>query len=394
MAAKSIADLDLQGRRVLIRVDFDVPLTPAGGVSTTARIRACLPTITHAIERGARVVLASHLGRPRGRVKSELSLMPIAAYLAEALGRDVVLADEPAGDGAKKVVYDLRDGGIAMLENLRFSPGEEANDEAFSRNLATYADVYINESFRISHRAHASIAGIAKYVSDKGMGFGTARDAAMLGKLLGEIERPFVVILGGTRVPETLSLMESLLGRADAICLGGALANTLLRAKGYDMGDSLLDSSRLPIIRAFLAKADAGRTRIVVPTDLVVTDDPKVPAGEVVPITHVRSHQYAVDIGPASIAEIASTLARARTVFWHGPMGAFENPAFAAGSIAVAKAVALVIGGTTVVAGADAASAVEHAGVAANITHISTTGDAPLEFVEGKKLPGLAALEY
>ncbi len=215
MAAKTIADLDLQGRRVFIRVDFNVPLTPAGGVSDATRIRESLPTITHAIERGARVVLASHLGRPKGRFKPEFSLLPVAAYLAEALGRDVVLADEPAGDGAKKVVNDLRDGGVAILENLRFTPGEETNDENFSRALATYADVYVNDAFGTAHRAHASTVGMVKYVANKGMGFLMESEAKMLGKLLGEVQRPFVAIIGGAKVADKIGLLESLLGRAD-----------------------------------------------------------------------------------------------------------------------------------------------------------------------------------
>lgn len=393
MAAKTIADLDLQGRRVFIRVDFNVPLTPAGGVSDATRIRESLPTITHAIERGARVVLASHLGRPKGHPKADLSLLPVAAYLAEALARDVVLADEPAGDGAKKVVYDLRDGGVAMLENLRFAPGEEANDEAFARTLASYADVYVNEAFATAHRAHASISGMVKYVASKGLGLQADRDVKMLSKLLGEVERPFVAIVGGTRVADKLSLIENLLGRADAICLGGAMANTFLAAKGVPMARSLVEPSKLPIVRAFLAKAEATGVQIVLPRDLVVAEDSKSDHPATVAASAVGDEQAAFDIGPESAAEIAAALARARTVFWNGPMGVSESPAFAAGTLSVAKSMALVMGGTTVVVGGDTAAAVQRAGVASSIGHISTGGTASLEFVEGKKLPGLAALE-
>ena len=273
MAARTIADLDLQGRRVFVRVDFNVPLTPAGGVSDATRIREALPTINHAIERGARVVLASHLGRPKGRPRPEMSLLPVAAYLAEALGRDVFLADEPAGDGAKKVVCDLRDGGVAMLENLRFAQGEEANDEPFARTLASYADVYVNEAFTTAHRAHASTAGMVKYVASKGLGFHAGREVSMLGKLVGEVERPFVAILGGTRVAEKIGLLESLLGRADVVCLGGAMANTFLSAKGVPVGQSLVEPSKLPIARALMAKAETAGARIMLPRDLVVGDD-------------------------------------------------------------------------------------------------------------------------
>jgi phosphoglycerate kinase len=393
MAAKTIAELDLQGRRVFIRVDFNVPLTPAGGVSDATRIRASLPTITHAIERGARVVLASHLGRPKGRFKPEFSLLPVAAYLAEALGRDVVLADEPAGDGAKKVVNDLRDGGVAILENLRFAPGEEANDENFSRALATYADVYVNDAFGTAHRAHASTVGMVKYVANKGMGFLMESEAKMLGKLLGEVQRPFVAIIGGAKVADKIGLLESLLGRADTVCLGGVMANTFLCAQGANMGRSLVETSKLPIARAFLAKAETSGVQIILPRDLVIAEDAKAESGTVVSSAGVPSDQAALDIGPESVAEIAAVLSRARTVFWNGPMGVFEAQPFAVGTIAVAKAMAQVMGGTTVVGGGDSGAAVHRAGVASSITHISTGGGASLEFIEGKKLPGLAALE-
>jgi phosphoglycerate kinase len=393
MAAKTIADLDLQGRRVFIRVDFNVPLTPAGGVSDATRIREALPTINHAVDRGARVVLASHLGHPKGRPRAELSLLPVAAYLAEALGRDVYLTDEPAGDGAKKVVYDLRDGGLAMLENLRFAPGEEANDEAFARNLASYADVYVNEAFATTHRVHASTAGMVKYVASKGLGFHADREVKMLGKLVGEVERPFVAVLGGTRVADKIGLVENLLGRADAVCLGGALASTFLSAKGVPVGQSLVEPSKLPIARALMAKAETAGVKIVLPSDLVVGDDAKADAGSVISASAVPEKKAVFDIGPESAAEIGAVLARARTVFWNGPMGVFESPAFASGTMSVAKSIALVMGGTTVVVGADSATAVQRAGVASSITHTSTGGDASLEFIEGKKLPGLAALE-
>jgi phosphoglycerate kinase len=393
MAAKTIADLDLQGRRVFLRVDFNVPLTPAGGVSDATRIRESLPTITHAIERGARVVLASHLGRPKGHPRSELSLLPVAAFLAEALGRDVFLADEPAGDGAKKVVNDLRDGGVAMLENLRFSPGEEANDEAFARNLASYADVYVNEAFTTAHRSHASTAGMVKYISNKGLGLHADREVKMLSKLVGEVERPFVAIVGGTRVAEKIGLLENLLGRADAVCLGGVMANTFLCAKGVPMGQSQYEPSKLPIARAFLAKAESIGAHILVPRDLMVAKHDKAESGMAIAASTVPDNQAAFDIGPESAAEIGAVLARARTVFWTGPMGVSESPVFSAGTMAVAKSLALVMGSTTVVAGAETAAAVERAGVASSITHISTGGNASLEFIEGKKLPGLAALE-
>jgi phosphoglycerate kinase len=393
MAARTIADLDLQGRRVFIRVDFDVPYTPAGGVSDANRIRDGLPTIAHAIERGARVVLAAHVGRPKGRVKPELSLLPVAAFLAEALSRDVFLTDEPAGDGAKKVVHDLRDGGVAMLENLRFVPGEEANDETFARALAGYADVYVNDAFSTAHRAHASTTGMVKYVASKGMGFLMEREVKMLAKVVGEVERPFVAVIGGSQVAEKIGLLESLLSRADTICLGGAMANTFLSAQGAHMGRSLVEASKLPIARAFLAKAETSGVRVVLPRDLTVAEDANSETNMIVPSARVPDNQAAYDIGPESLAELGAVLSHARTLFWNGPMGVYESPAFAAGTLGVAKAASLIIGGTTVVAGADTVAGVERAGVSSSLTHVSAGDEAALAFVEGKKLPGLAALE-
>jgi len=279
------------------------------------------------------------------------------------------------------------------VTNLRFTPGEEANDENFSRALATYADVYVNDAFGTAHRAHASTVGMVKYVSSKGMGFLMEREAKMLSKLLGDVQRPFVAIIGGIKVSDKIGLLESLLSRADAVCLGGAMANTFLCAKGVPMGRSMVETSKLPIARAFLAKAEASGVQVLLPRDLVVATDAKSLTGTVIPATSVPDNLAAFDIGPDSAAEIAAVLSRAGTVFWNGPMGVFEAQPFAAGTIAVAKAMAQVMGGTTVVGGGDSVAAVHRAGVAGNITHISTGGGASLEFIEGKKLPGLAALE-
>jgi phosphoglycerate kinase len=393
MAAKTIADLDIQGRRVFIRVDFDVPLTPAGGVSDATRIRESLPTIRHAIDRGARVVLASHLGRPKGKPNPAFSLMPVAACLVELLDRDVVLADEPVGDGAKKVVADLRDGGVAMLENLRFAPGEEANDETFARALASCTDVYINDAFTTAHLAHASTAGMTRFLSAKGMGLRMDREVKSLGQLAGEVERPFVAILGGADLSDKTGLLEGLLDRADAIFIGGPLANTFLKAQGGSLGTSRVESEKLAWARAFLAKAEDAQVEVLLPHDLMAASDPGAPAGQVVPAMKVPDDLAALDIGPETAQRFAEGLARARTVFWEGAMGAFDSAPFAAGTIAVAKAVAAVKFGLTVVAGPESAAALGRAGVSERITHISTGGCATLEFVEGKKLPGLAALE-
>jgi phosphoglycerate kinase len=393
MAAKTIADLDIQGRRVFIRVDFDVPLTPAGGVSDAARIRESLPTIQHAIDRGARVVLGSHLGRPSGKPNPAFSLMPVAACLVELLDRDVVLADEPAGDGAKKVVSDLRDGSVAMLENLRFASGEEANDETFARALASYADVYINDAFSTAYLEHASTAGMARFVSAKGMGLNMEREVRFLGQLAGEIERPFVAILGGTNLSDKTGLLESLLDRADAIFVGGVLANTFLKARGGRLGTSRVEGEKLAWARAFLSKAEDAEVEVLLPRDLVAASGPDAPSGQVVPAMKVPDDLAALDIGPETARHFAENLARARTVFWDGPMGVFDSRPFAAGTIAVARAVAAVKFGLTVVAGHDSVAALGRANVSERVTHISTGGCATLEFIEGKKLPGLAAME-
>lgn len=393
MAAKSIAELDLQGRRVFIRVDFNVPLTPARGVSDATRIRESLPTIKHALDRGGRVILASHLGRPKGKSNPNLSLLPVAAYLAEILNQDVLLTDEPVGDGAKKVISDLRDGSIAMLENLRFSSGEEANDENFARALASYADVYVNDAFGTAHRAHASTVGMVKYVSAKGMGFLMSRELEALGKLLGDVPHPFVAIVGGAKVSDKLGVLESLLDRASSILIGGAMANTFLAAKGGAFGISLVEGEKLHLARSFLNKAFNANVEVLLPDDLVVAASPDDRAGTIVPAMKVPDGLAALDIGPRTVERFSSVIAQARTLFWNGPMGVFEAPAFAAGTMAIAKAVAGLRLATTVVGGGDSVAAVQRSGVADKITHIATGGGAALEFLEGKKLPGLSALE-
>jgi phosphoglycerate kinase len=393
MSIKTIADLDLQSRRVFIRVDFNVPLTPARGIADATRIKEALPTIKLAIERGARVVLASHLGRPKGKPNPEFSLLPVAAYLAEVLGREVVLTDEPVGDGAKKVISDLREGGVAMLENLRFHPGEEANDEAFARALASYADVYVNDAFGTAHRAHASTVGMIRFVSARGMGLLMEREVKFLSRLLGEVERPFVAIIGGAKVSDKIAVLDNLLGRVDAIYIGGAMANTFLKAKGGQLGRSLLEDDKLAIARSFLRKAEERGVQILLPRDVVAAAGIKADSGKVVTAMTVPEDLAALDIGPETVRAFAEGIGRARTIFWNGPMGVFESEPFAAGTIGVAKAVAGVPGALTVVGGGDSVAAVHRAGVADRLSHISTGGGASLEFLEGKRLPGLAALE-
>jgi phosphoglycerate kinase len=393
MAFKTISELDIAGRRVFIRVDFNVPLTPAGGVSDDTRIRESLPTIRYAIDQGARVVLASHLGRPKGKPDKKYSLEPVAARLAELIQADVTLTDEPVGDGAKKVVNDLRAGTVALLENLRFSPAEEANDEAFARALASYTDVYVNDAFGTAHRAHASTVGITKLVADKGIGLLMEREVKFLSKLLGDVERPFVTIIGGAKVSDKIGVLQNLLARVDQLLIGGAMANTFLKAKGGKMGRSLVEDDKLVVARAFLREAEEANVDVLLPRDVVAAAGTKSDSGRVMQAMSVPDDLAALDIGPDTSRGFADAIARAKTILWNGPMGVFESEPFAAGTIAVAQAVASARGALSVVGGGDSVAAVHKSGVADKITHISTGGGASLEFLEGKKLPGLAALE-
>ena len=393
MPTKTISELDIAGRRVFIRVDFNVPLTAEGKVSDDTRIRESLPTIKLAIEKGARVVLASHLGRPKGKPDKKYTLEPVAGRLAELLDADVTLTDEPVGDGARKVVNDLRAGAVALLENLRFSPLEEANDEGFSRALASYADVYVNDAFGTAHRAHASTVGITKFVGDKGVGLLMEREVKFLGKLLGDVERPFVAIIGGAKVSDKIGVLDNLLGRVDQMLIGGAMANTFLKAKGGRLGRSLVEEDKLALARSFLKKAEERNVDILLPRDVVAAAGTKSESGRIVQANSVPEDLAALDIGPETARGFADAIARAKTIFWNGPMGVFESEPFASGTLAVAKAVAGAAGALSVVGGGDSVAAVHKSGLADKITHISTGGGASLEFLEGKKLPGLAALE-
>ncbi len=393
MATKTISELDIAGRRVFIRVDFNVPLTADGKVSDDTRIRESLPTVKLAIEKGARVVLASHLGRPKGKPDKKYTLEPVAGRLAELLDADVTLTDEPVGDGARKVVNDLHAGAVALLENLRFSPLEEANDEGFSRALASYADVYVNDAFGTAHRAHASTVGITKFLGDKGLGLLMDREVKFLGKLLGDVERPFVAIIGGAKVSDKIGVLDNLLGRVDQMLIGGAMANTFLKAKGGRLGRSLVEEDKLALARSFLKKAEERNVDILLPRDVVAGAGIKADSGRVVQANSVPEDLAALDIGPETARGFADAIARAKTIFWNGPMGVFESEPFAGGTLAVARAVAGAAGALSVVGGGDSVAAVHKSGVADKITHISTGGGASLEFLEGKKLPGLAALE-
>jgi phosphoglycerate kinase len=391
--ARSIKDLDLAGKRVFIRVDFNVPIKN-GTISDDTRIRASLPTIKYALEKGAIVILASHLGRPKGKPNPEYSLRPIAARLSELLGRPVEFAEDCIGAPAKAAIERASKGGkVVLLENLRFHPEEEKNDSGFAKELASLADVYVNDAFGSAHRAHASTEGIVHHVTQAAAGLLMAAEVQYLGRILEHPDRPFVAVLGGAKVSDKLEVIQNLVPRVDALLIGGAMAYTFFKARGLPVGKSLVEDDLLDAARQVVEQANGRRLRFELPSDHVVA--PKLEAGspaETLDVTDSRiGDRMGLDIGPKTIARYRDIIAGARTVTWNGPMGVFEIDAFAQGTIAVAKAVADVKG-TTVIGGGDSIAAVAKAGVTDRITHISTGGGASLEFLGGRKLPGVVAL--
>ncbi|MFL5271114.1 MAG: phosphoglycerate kinase [Anaeromyxobacteraceae bacterium] len=395
MALKTIDALDLAGKRVFIRVDFNVPLDPAGKVTDDARIRAALPTIQHAMAKRAKVILASHLGRPKGKPedKKKLTLEPAAARLSELLRQDVILADDCVGDGVKKLVRDLKDGHVLLLENLRFHPEEEANDEAFARELASLADVWVNDAFGTAHRAHASTAGMARFVKEKAAGFLIQKEVEYLGKALAHPAKPFVAILGGAKVSDKIKVLENLIAKADAICIGGAMAYTFLKAEGVAVGKSKVEEDKLDLARSILEKAKAKGVDFLLPVDHVCATEAKETAKrEVVNDRAIPDGLIGLDIGPKTLDRYRQRVLSAKTVFWNGPMGLFEQKPWAEGTFGVARAMA-ESPAITVVGGGDSAAAIEEAGLVAKMKHVSTGGGASLEFIEGRVLPGIQVLE-
>jgi phosphoglycerate kinase len=389
----SIRDLDLSGKRVFLRVDFNVPLEN-GRVADDTRIRASIPTISYALEKGATVILASHLGRPKGQVNAKYSLEPVASKLAELLGRPVTFGSDCIGDPAKTAVETAqKSAGVTLLENLRFHREEEKNDPGFAAELASLADLYINDAFGAAHRAHASVEGITHHVPSAAAGLLMEKELEYLGRVLKSPDRPLVAVLGGAKVSDKLDVIQNFLSRVDRLVIGGAMAYTFLKARGVPVGRSLVEDDKLDAAREIAATAKERRLQFGLPADHVVAE--RLEAGSPHQILDVGDpaigDRMGVDIGPKTIQSYGSLIDDARTVVWNGPMGVFEIPEFATGTNAIARVVANVKG-TTIVGGGDSIAAINQAGISDRITHISTGGGASLEFLGGRTLPGVEAL--
>jgi phosphoglycerate kinase len=397
MAKLSITDLDLNGKRVFLRVDFNVPLDEGRNVTDDTRIRSALPTIRYALERGARIVLASHLGRPKGKPDPKYSLAPAAKRLSELLGTEIALAPDSIGDETRVLIEGLKPGEALMLENLRFQAGEEKNDPVYAGRLAELADVYVNDAFGAAHRAHASTEGITHFVKQAAAGLLMEKELRYLGKALEHPDKPFVVILGGAKVSDKIAVIENLMKSADSILIGGAMAYTFLKSQGMETGRSLVEDDKLELARGLISLSRERKVDLLLPTDNMVVDKaawderPQNTSPRLCAVSEIEPHEAGLDIGPGSIAEFSSKINSAKTVVWNGPMGMFEHPPFDAGTRAIAQSVAAA-DALSIVGGGDSVAAITEAGVADRITHVSTGGGASLEFLAGETLPGVAAL--
>jgi phosphoglycerate kinase len=394
MSKLSIRDLEMSGKRVFIRVDFNVPLE-GGRVSDDTRIRETLPTLRLAIVRGARLVLASHLGRPKGKADPKYSLAPVAAKLTELLGKSVAFAADCVGADAEAKSKALRNGEVLLLENVRYHAEEEANDPEFAKQLAALCDqLFVCDAFGSAHRAHASVVGITKFVRQSAAGLLMEKELEYLGKAISNPERPFVAVLGGAKVSDKIEVVQNLMKLADAMLIGGAMAYTFLKSQGLPVGKSFVENDKLDLARGLLDEARNRKFRLVLPVDHVLAESPDSTATKTTDIAGTPDGWMGLDVGPKTIAEFSEEISKARTIVWNGPLGMFEKPAFAQGTLAMARAVAAatVAGATSIVGGGDSVAAVEQSGLANQISHISTGGGASLEFLAGEKLPGVEAL--
>ncbi|MGI5838098.1 MAG: phosphoglycerate kinase [bacterium] len=392
MKKKTVRDIDVAGKKVLMRVDFNVPLDGQGSITDDKRIREALPSIRYLVERKAKVILVSHLGRPKGKIVENLRLDPVAVRLGELLRQPVRKADDCLGPAVEEMAEAMAEGDVLLLENIRFYGEEEKNDPVFARKLAGLAEIFVNDAFGTAHRAHASTAGVAAYLPAVA-GLLVEKEISVLGEALNAPARPFAAMIGGAKVSDKIAVLENLLTKVDMLIIGGGMANTFLRAKGRETGISRVEEDKTAAAARIMEAAAAGGVELLLPVDLVAAEQAAPEAAtEIVPATAIPPDRMALDIGPATRELFRQAIARAETVFWNGPMGVFEIDSFAAGTRAVAEAMAASTG-VTIVGGGDSAAAVQKFGLSPEITHISTGGGASLEFMEGKELPGVAVLQ-
>ncbi|MAT58894.1 MAG: phosphoglycerate kinase [Ignavibacteriae bacterium] len=391
----SIDNLDLKGKRVLVRVDFNVPLDENQKITDDIRITSAIPTIKKIINDGGKAILMSHLGRPKGQVKAEFSLKPVAVRLAELLDMDVKFVDDCVGEQVKSVVSKLNDGDVLLLENLRFHKAETDNDEEFSKQLAELGDVYVNDAFGSAHRAHASTEGVTKFISQSASGYLMQKELDYLGKAISDPVRPFTAILGGAKISGKIDVIENLLPKVDNLIIGGGMAYTFFKAMGYEIGTSLLEKEKIEMAKEILEKAKNSKAKLFLPKDVKITAEFKdTPAEAVVAVNKIPPDKMALDIGEMTIEEFKAIVVSSKTVVWNGPMGVFEFDNYAGGTNAIAEALveATTNGAVTVIGGGDSAAAIKKAGLDDKVSHVSTGGGASLEFLEGKILPGVEAL--